>query len=322
MNGLRQINGGALLIGQKLFGREIFMNSIKNRRKFFRIFDFSRMFPTFIVLCVLFSGLALSDDGQLSNSYYIIDKGDFQTSSSHTSSSIYDSFSILQTQPEMRLTSSAFALTTGLANFIPWNSLLNPIVSAIDPVSGYNIAPVHITKVQGINFSGGIVLKLTASGEVDIAAANIVVVNTNEINCDFDLTGAKAGYWNVVVSKDANPPSTLPNGFEVKSYSYPSTLAINSPNPFDNRREGTTIAYRLDKDTDVNVYIFSTTGNLIWKDVFLSGANGGRAGDNSIVWDGVSYFSEVLSNGVYLLHIVEKQTGKTLAKGKIMIIRR
>jgi hypothetical protein len=290
---------------------------------FFRASDSCKILVSLFIALNLFSSPSISDPGsQVSNAYYTINSGAFETCSAHTDSSIYDQFFILQSVPDIHLTSSDYYLIGGFVNLMGLSSVLSPIISSIDPVNGYNIAPVHIDKIGGVNFSSKVTVKLSSSGEADIIAKNILVPDSTQINCDLDITGAKAGFWDVVVSSEGNPASSLHNGFEVKSYSYAINLAINSPNPFDNTRENTTIAYRLEQNTDVNIYVFSSTGNLIYKDAYSSGMNGGRAGDNSISWNGVSYYSEVLSNGVYLLHVVERQTGKTLAKGKIMIVRR
>jgi hypothetical protein len=201
-------------------------------------------------------------------------------------------------------------------------STLGPIVLSIDPPSGYNIAPVKINKIEGANFAAGMAVRLTSTTEADIVASGVNVISASEITCTLDLSGAKPGMRTLLITGEGMTGSTLANAFEIKTYSFDSSLAINSPNPFDPARENTTIIYKLAKDADINAYIFTITGDLIWKNNFTAGSNGGRTGDNAFTWDGMSNFGEMMSNGVYLLHMIERSSGKTLAKGKIMVLRR
>lgn len=200
--------------------------------------------------------------------------------------------------------------------------ILAPVITAIDPDEGYNIAPIKINKISGANFLSGAAVKLKATGEAEIAAYDINVVSSSEINCEFNLAGAAEGFRDVVVTNPDETEGTLPSGFRIRSYPLSLGLAVNSPNPFDPARESTTITYKLEKDTGVNVYMFTTTADLIWKRSCNAGENGGSEGDNSISWNGITDFREMASNGVYILHVVERNTGKTLARGKIAVLRR
>ena len=146
-------------------------------------------------------------------------------------------------------------------------------------------------------------------------------MSSTELTCKFNLAGVSPGFWSLSVDDGTNS-GTLSDVFEIKSYSYASSLAINSPNPFDPKRENTTIMYKLSKDTEVTIVIFSSTGDALWKRNYAANTNGGRSGENSIVWNGITDFSETASNGVFLVHIIESSSGKNLAKGKIAVIRR
>lgn len=198
----------------------------------------------------------------------------------------------------------------------------NPDITSITPNSGYNIAPVTISKISGRNFKPGAVVKLSKTGESEIRAYNVNIISSSEINCKFDLAGKNTGTWDLVITNTDGKSGTLTGGFEITGYPYGNSLAINSPNPFDPAREHTTIMYKLEKNTDVNVYLFTVTASLIWKRSYLSGTNGGKLGENSISWNGMDDFGELKSNGLYIIHVVEISTGKTLAKGKIAILRR
>jgi len=254
-----------------------------------------------------------------SSASYAITSNSFATAGIHTTSPVYEIYSSIQDFPALRLSSADFYSGIGFAK-TAYFTVSSPGTLTIDPSSGFNVAPVHIKKITGTGFSEGCVVKLSSTTE--IIATNVHIISSTELNCDLNIAGARAGFWDVVVTKEGEAGSVLSRGFEIKSRSFSSGTAVNSPNPFDPAREPTTIIYKLKKDTAVNVYLFSITGDLIWEDSFNAGHNGGKEGDNSVTWDGVSSFGEMLSNGVYLLHVVERSSGKTLAKGKIAILRR
>ena len=197
---------------------------------------------------------------------------------------------------------------------------LAPWLLAIDPASGYNIAPIRI-KISGANFLSSTRIKLSRSGYSDIQGYNLTI-GASEIYCDFNIAGADIGFWDVVVEDLNGLVGTLPNAFEVKTYNYDQSIAINSPNPFDPARETTTIMYKLPYATDVIAVIFSTTAEKLWQRTYPSGFNGGRAGDNSITWNGINDFSELASNGLYLFRVIDRASGRTMARGKVAVIRR
>ena len=91
-----------------------------------------------------------------------------------------------------------------------------PVVDSITPNSGRKDDVVHITDLAGSNFQTGATVKLTKAGETDIVATDVVVESTSKITCDFDLTGATVGQWDVVVTNPDTQSGTLTNGFTVK----------------------------------------------------------------------------------------------------------
>lgn len=230
------------------------------------------------------------------------------------------SLNIIQEQHEVKSqTSGNFRLISGFRSLFQIPPL-GPVITSIDPNSGLNTSSIHINKIAGANFAAGLSVKLTRTGETDINATNIVLTGTDSIACDFNLAGARAGFWNVVVTSNSQT-ATLPNGFEIKAYTFPSSQVLNSPNPFDPAREPTSIMYQLPQDTNITLYIYSTTGVLLWKRNYPAGGEGGRSGSNTVLWNGISDFSEMAVNGVYLARVID-QSGKTLAKGNIAVIRR
>jgi hypothetical protein len=104
-----------------------------------------------------------------------------------------------------------------------------PIVTSITPNTGVNTGVVHITNLAGSNFQTGATVKLTRSGQTPITATN-VLMNATQIICDFNLTGAAAGQWNVVVTNPDSQSGTLPNGFTVTAPSPAPVVTSITPN--------------------------------------------------------------------------------------------
>lgn len=90
-----------------------------------------------------------------------------------------------------------------------------PTVTAITPCTGANTGSVSITNLAGTGFVSGAAVKLTRSGQSDIAATGVSVVSATQITCSFNLTGKKTGLWNVVVTNPSTLSGTLTHGFGV-----------------------------------------------------------------------------------------------------------
>jgi uncharacterized repeat protein (TIGR01451 family) len=107
-------------------------------------------------------------------------------------------------------------ITMGMFEDMGWTTsetVPPPTVASITPNSASNDGIVHITDLSGSDFVNATV-KLTKAGEEDIPGTS-VTVNSNTITCDFDLTGATAGTWNVVVTNEDEQFDTLVGGFTV-----------------------------------------------------------------------------------------------------------
>ncbi len=94
---------------------------------------------------------------------------------------------------------------------------------------------------------------------------------------------------------------------------------LNYPNPFAPPSQKTVIAYMLNKDADVNIYIFNMIGQQIKKIEAQKGSQGGKAGYNEVEWDGFSNFGDVVPNDVYFCKILS--SGKVLGKCKIAVLK-
>ena len=93
--------------------------------------------------------------------------------------------------------------------------------------------------------------------------------------------------------------------------------ALCYPNPF-RQVEGTELGYRLSKNMDVEVRIYDMLSNMIFKNTFQAGAQGGRIGYNKLSMNLETLDGFVLSAGVYFYLLVNN--GKVLAKGKMAVL--
>ena len=82
----------------------------------------------------------------------------------------------------------------------------------------------------------------------------------------------------------------------------------NYPNPFGRQYEETTIVFYLEKDSDVELRIFTLTGGLVrtWQ---INNRQEGLWDD--IKWNGKNDRGHRVLNGVYLCQIIIKATGQT-----------
>jgi hypothetical protein len=100
------------------------------------------------------------------------------------------------------------------------------------------------------------------------------------------------------------------------------TDTLNGPNPFNPNNEVTNIQYQLTKDADVDIYIYSISGERLWHRAFFEGMPGGVCGFNSAPWNGINDFGEVVANGPYIAYLIAKKDGKTVsAKIKMLVLK-
>lgn len=91
------------------------------------------------------------------------------------------------------------------------------------------------------------------------------------------------------------------------------------PTPFAPSSQGKSyITFQLNKAANIRVEIYDPQGQVVWKEEFPAGGSGGKAGYNSVEFDGRSVISNaVLANGLYLVRIIAD--GKAAAKSFIVI---
>ncbi|MDZ7261848.1 MAG: hypothetical protein ONB05_07060, partial [candidate division KSB1 bacterium] len=129
---------------------------------------------------------------------------------------------------------------------------------------------------------------------------------------------------------DGNPSSVLNLVSEISEVMKAELSAsfCNYPNPFGRPdRAVTNIIYYLKQDSDVEIKIYSLTGELVWSQTYSASEPHGRAGMHDwdqlgrppIVWDGKNEWHTTVLNGVYLA-ILKTNHGET-AITKIAVLK-
>lgn len=129
--------------------------------------------------------------------------------------------------------SAGFVIGEGFLRSVYFYSIFAPTVTDITPSTGVNSGLVKITKLGGANFQPGAVVKLSKSGQSDIVAADVEVVNSGKITCTFDLTNAAGGLWDLTVISLDNRSGTLPAAFKI-TYSAPTVTSITPAKALNN----------------------------------------------------------------------------------------
>ncbi len=100
-----------------------------------------------------------------------------------------------------------------------------PTLSSITPSTGVNTGPVAITDLEGTAFVNGATVTLTRTGQADILASGVTVIDSTTITCSVDITGAAAGLWNVTVENPDLQSAILVDGFNITNPS-PTVTSI------------------------------------------------------------------------------------------------
>ncbi len=95
---------------------------------------------------------------------------------------------------------------------------------------------------------------------------------------------------------------------------------VNYPNPFDSRREDTTVSYRLIQDLPVRVRIYDLFGYQVRELYFHSGSIGGQTGINTFRWDGTDSAGQKVSKGGYICMITVEGDQPTRSIRKIGVV--
>ena len=161
------------------------------------------------------------------------------------------------------------------------------------------------------------------SGYLKISASANPVVNDTLGTWD---TGGLSGkyYVRLTAADKAGNISQTSEEISIKD-SGAGTVGItgiskSSPNPFNPLAQGQTyFSYNLTGNTDVTVYLFTLSGDLIWQKSFRAGEEGGKANLNLVPWNGRNMYGEIVENGVYIFKVSAAK--KLLDSGKVIVLK-
>jgi hypothetical protein len=204
-----------------------------------------------------------------------------------------------------------------------YGPVLGPIVLSINPDHGYNDQRVTV-RITGTNFrniTGVTTVELRLTGQPTITATAVSVIGSTTIECRLDLRGASPEVWSVYVDNESLGPGSTVLTFTIRQAELEIVgPALNYPNPFNPDKETTDLRYILTQDGGIVVNLYNIAGERILSRKFPPGTNGGRRGQNDVIWNGRDVFELSVPNGVYVCQIATEK-GKTLALVKIAVLR-
>lgn len=225
-----------------------------------------------------------------------------------------------------------------------WVSLGNRATS--DKYGVYDIKANDIKLLSGDIISSTSKISTVFSSETGIAISSFrlyidgraVTDGTNTYYDDYSTDGVfttvnytiktALGEGTYVVKPSATDPSGVlfedeRSGLKVMAAGTKAVIgyALPYPNPYDPTKGSVRITYNLATDTNVTMYVFDVNGRIVWKQIYMSGINGGKAGYNEVLWNGYDNFNRILDNDVYLIRIVESGTGKVMGKTKLVVVK-
>ena len=219
------------------------------------------------------------------------------------------------------VSSSNYNLAEGFLRSIYLSAIAPPHATSISPAQGFNDERISAA-ITGLNFKypGVASVELRLAGQPTIVATNVHVGSDTTITCRIDLQGASPEHWSVYVNNNGYV-SVLPAAFWIREAGLKiAGRPLNFPNPFNPDREKTHIRYKLTQDANIVINLYNIQGERVWHQEFDARTNGGKQGDNDIIWDALDVFSLKVPNGVYICQITTKN-GKTLGLIKIAIMK-
>ena len=77
---------------------------------------------------------------------------------------------------------------------------------------------MSIRNLTGTNFISGASVKLSRTGNPDLYASDVIVLDSTNLTCTFTLpAGTSPGSWDVTLSNTDGQSGVLPNGFTVNN---------------------------------------------------------------------------------------------------------
>ena len=197
-------------------------------------------------------------------------------------------------------------------------SLSDGVHSALATVEGNQLtfafsSPVLIGPEETKNFS------LSIRPEAQLPVSLRFFTKADMIEALDSVPGAGAAPA-LLLKANGQPFEYTSSVFTTASGAGLAASLVTYPNPFSPPSEKIQIAYRLSAASEVELKIYTLTGELVMKKTYSGGSNGGLAGVNQIEWDGCNGRGEQVKNGVYIAVIRSVATGETV-KQKLAVVK-
>ena len=151
-----------------------------------------------------------------------------------------------------------------------------------------------------------------SSGSGSIAALDQVTDLTGIAQARY--TGPSEPEMGAVLASAAGFSTELTIETALVDPTLPAGTITNFPNPFHPDEGTTEIAYKLASDADVTMSMYTINGTLVFETIYHSGDDGGKAGPNTVFWNGRNGQGEVVASGGYILLVEAENAGETIHK--------
>ena len=215
---------------------------------------------------------------------------------------------------------------------VPLSYLMDDVAVSdyLKPAASNNFADVQMgdstDNPVGIRFTKD----LSLAADEDTTIAVLVSFKSNVQNQSF--RAALEDLWAWDVDRSLNLEAVDENGTPVNESELMITKRISIiptnmedafvtyPNPYGKNQEWANIRFFLENYSNVEMYIFTLVGELVWSRSFQNQAPGSHDGayDNQYRWDGNNDKGNMVLNGVYLcvLKVTEIGTGGSQGETK------
>jgi len=163
------------------------------------------------------------------------------------------------------------------------NCIKNENHSCIFMIFYFLLIPVLLqVNAQTFSVKGTITTSTSA-----VQSASVTFIDNSDTTKKYSTLTDASGFYQIDITTSVKSQNNLPTKFQLEQ---------NYPNPFSS---STTISYKLNQKSNVQVNIYDILGRVVRK---FSGGDQ-STGSHSILWDGLNNFGEKLATGIYFYRV-------------------
>jgi hypothetical protein len=189
------------------------------------------------------------------------------------------------------------------------------LIVTVDTEASITHSFTLVVKSKGVTLNDSVTVTASVSSNVVVISLNLIDAGINDLQIFAIANWLVDGQSNIVnkvlMVADATSVVTLKPGSRVLCY--PMPYDPNSIDPMD-------IAYELTAESDVSIYVYNLLGQVVWKNLYYKGFEGGNAGYNQVSFNGVDAFGDKLAIGMYFIQIVHGKS--VLGTSKFLVTRK